>query len=143
MQPDIHTSYTYACTEVHRDHEHQVVRLNHNGRGYELLTNAGEAEKYRRGEIKHATDVLATNEIWYNHVRAEKPDPMDLAEHFPNMTYDQIVDKILREGEIQVSVGEKRHQSEQKRLELIDYIHNNYVDVVTKAPVPIPKLQEW
>jgi len=129
--------------ETHIAHDHQVIRLLHNGRGYELLANTGEAEKYRKGEIKHATSVLATSEIWYNHVRAEKPDPMDLAEHFPDQTYDQIVDKILREGTIQVTVSERKHEKDAAKDQLIDYIHQNYVDVVSKSPVEASKVREW
>lgn len=84
---------THVKAATHIAHEHQVVRYTHNKKHYELLTNVGEAQKYRDGIIKDAESVLANENIWYNHSRDEKPSEDELAAQyvvytFSSMTYN-------------------------------------------------------
>ena len=141
----VHTQTTSdpPFAEVHVAHDHQVVRWRHNARGYELLANPGEVERYRRGEVRDPQSVLAIGTIFYNHVRDEKPDADELAAHLPGLTYEQIVERILREGDIQVTVSEKTAAVQHKREELVEFIHANYVDSGTRAAPTIATVREW
>lgn len=61
----------------------------------------------------------------------------------PGMTYAEIVDTILRKGDIQVSAAERKHQITSKHQELIEFIHNNYTDSGSKAAISVGELSEW
>lgn len=53
----------------------------------------------------------------------------------------QVAEKIIKEGDIQVTAEYRKQQLEQKRKQIIDVIHRNAVDPKTHLPHPVNRIE--
>jgi len=107
-----------------------VCRLKHAGRTFEILVDPRKALEYKKGAKLSVQDVLAYPSI-YKDVGAA-----DLQKNFGTADPFKIAEKILRDGELQLTTEQKRELTAQKRLQVAELISRRGINPQTNAPNP-------
>ena len=120
-----------------------LVRYKHGKHNFEVATHAGTVVKYREGELSNVSDVVTTEVIFADYNKGERASETDLHATFgEGVTHEAMLDKILRNGEFQLSAAERREKLEAKRREVTEFIHRNYVDPKTHHPIPVMRVEQ-
>lgn len=56
---------------------------------------------------------------------------------FGDISNEEMLKQIIMKGDYQESTKERKEKVEQKRKEIINYIHKYYIDPKTKVPHPV------
>lgn len=107
---------------------------------FEILCHAGTVEKFRDNKLG-LDNVLVTDDIYKNLQKGEKAKSSELMAVFGTSNMRECLETMIRSGEYQISVAERREKVEQKRNEIIHYIHNNHIDPKTNRPHPLTRIQ--
>jgi ribosome maturation protein SDO1 len=121
---------------VTRKQEYVVAWIAIKGQRFEILVRPEEAFRYReKGDID-LDEVLWTDTVYKDVWRGLKASPESLRKAFGTDDIRVIADKILREGEIQLTSEQRRRLLEAKRRAVIRYIAKNAIDPTTGKPIP-------
>ena len=124
-----------------RKHDYVVAWLEVRGQRFEILVRPEYAFKYREGEEVDLEDVLWTDIVYKDSRRGLKASPESVKKAFGTDDIRRIADRILREGEIQLTEEQRRKMLEAKRRKIINYIAKNAIDPVTKKPIPASRIE--
>jgi ribosome maturation protein SDO1 len=116
----------------------QVVRLQHRDVKVEVLAKPGMVTKYRDGQCS-LSDALVDDRIFSNANKGEVPPEADLAKF--DARGRELLELILKTGKYSLTAQEKRDVVERRRLEVINYIHDNFVDSTTGIPHPVVRIE--
>ncbi len=116
--------------------EYVVAWIEIKGQRFEILVRPEEAFRYReRGDID-LDEVLWTDTVYKDVRRGLKASPESLRKAFGTDDIKVIADKILKEGEIQLTAEQRRRMLEAKKRAIIRYIARNAIDPTTGRPIP-------
>ena len=113
-----------------------VCRLKHAGRTFEILVDPRKALEYKKGAKLSVQDVLAYPSIYKDVGAADVVPEADLQKNFGTADPFKIAEKILRDGELQLTTEQKRELTAQKRLQVAELISRRGINPQTNAPNP-------
>jgi ribosome maturation protein SDO1 len=100
-----------------------------------------QAFRYREGEKVDLGEILWTDTIYKDSRKGLKASPESLRKAFGTEDVRVIVERILKEGRIQLTEEERRRLLEAKRRKIITYIVRNAVDPKTGMPIPESRIE--
>ena len=119
---------------------YQVVKYKFGKNTFEILCKMGTAQKYKEGKLG-INNVLVSDDVFLGHYqKGERPSPSDLTAAFKTTDMAVCAKYILDHGEINLSQDERKEKVEQRRNEIINYIHKYFVDPKTKTPHPVTRI---
>ena len=124
-----------------RKHEYIIAWMNVKGQRFEILVKPDEAFRFKEGEEIDIDEVLWTDTIYRDVRRGLKASPEALRKAFGTDDVVKIAEKILREGEIQLTEEQRRKMLEAKRRKIIAYIARNAIDPKTGKPIPESRIE--
>ena len=124
-----------------RKQDYIVAWMEVKGQRFEILVRPEEAFRFREGEPVSLEDVLWTDTVYKDHRRGLKASPEALRKAFGTDDIKKIAEKILKEGEIQITSEQRRKLIETKRRKIITYIARNAVDPRTGKPIPEKRIE--
>ena len=92
------------------------------------------AYMYRVGQKKELNNVLAVEEVFKNFKKGERHTSSSLQKAFGTNDVWQIAERILKNGEIQLTTDQKRKMLEEKRKQIVALIMREAIDPRTGAP---------
>jgi ribosome maturation protein SDO1 len=113
-----------------------VCRLKHSGRKFEILVNPNRALDFKRGAKIDIRDVLAYPSIYKDVSSTDVVPESDLQKTFGTTDPFKIAEKIVRDGELQLTTEQKREMTEQKRTQVAELISRRGTNPQTNAPHP-------
>jgi len=113
-----------------------IARLTIHGKNFEILVYDNKVWEYKEGKIKDIKEVLVGNIIYTNIRKGEKASLEDLKKIFGTNDIYIIADKIIKNGEIQITSEQRKKLIEEKKRRIIDFISKNCVDPRTNLPHP-------
>jgi ribosome maturation protein SDO1 len=116
----------------------QIVRLQRSGVKVELLGKPGMVTKFREGQCS-MQDAILDDRVFSNASKGEVAGEADLAKL--SCRGGELIELILRTGKYSLTAAEKREFVERRRLEVINYIHENFVDSATHRPHPVTRIE--
>ena len=124
-----------------RKQEYVIAWMEVKGQRFEILVRPDQAFKYREGEGVSLDDVLWSDIVYKDSRRALKASPEALRKAFGTDDVRVIAERILREGEIQLTEEQRRKMLEAKRRQVIQYIARNAIDPTTRLPIPETRIE--
>jgi ribosome maturation protein SDO1 len=125
-----------------------VARLNRHATHYEVLVDPDAAqalaERWRRGEKPTADDVravCAVDQIFTHWSDGKKASREDLLKGFETDEFLRIVERILVEGEIQLTADQRKKMADQKFKRILETILRNAWNPQTKTPHPKDRIE--
>lgn len=118
-----------------------TVRYKIQNSNFEILVESPErAFDYRNGKAD-LDSILVTNEIFYDIKKGMKANEHEMERLFNTNDKKKIMEKILKDGEIQLTAEYKNKLKEEKTLQVINIIHKNAIDPKTNLPHPPQRIK--
>jgi len=111
-----------------------TARLRVGNKTFETMVDLNSAMKLKRGEEVDISEVIRDNEIWTDLKKGERPSKDELENAFRTMDFSEIVERIAKKGEIEVSQEFRDEEVEKKKKKIIDFLVRNAVDSRTNRP---------
>ncbi|PLB50071.1 Shwachman-Bodian-diamond syndrome protein [Aspergillus steynii IBT 23096] len=110
-----------------------VVRLKKGKKRFELACYKNKLLEYRSGAEKDLDNVLQVPTIFLSVSKAQTAPSAELAKAFgAGVPTDEILQEILRKGEVQVGERERKEIVERVEKEVLDIVSGRLVDPTTK-----------
>ena len=117
-----------------------ISRLNIAGQKFEILVDPKKAYEFKQGKQISLDEILAYPAIYKNARAAEEASIEDLQKFFGTTDVYKIAEKIIKNGEIQLTTKQKRELIEQKKLQIATIISKRGVNPQTNAPHPVQRI---
>lgn len=118
-----------------------VARLEKFGHHFEILVDPNIAMSVKHGKDFDLESLLASDLVFKDAKSVEKQSPELFKKTFGTEDLKEIVVKIIKEGEVQLTTDQRRAMTEKKRLEVIHFISRNTINPQTKTPHPPQRIE--
>lgn len=118
-----------------------IGRLKTHGEKFEILVDCDQALLFKSGKQKDITEVLAAQKIFSEAHRGIVASEHRMLEIFGSKDPMEVAKIILEKGEVQVTAAHKSKEVEEKRKQILAYIHKNGVDPRTHLPHPPQRIE--
>jgi len=110
---------------------------------FEVAVLPDAYQQYREGKLKLVNQVLAVDHVFSSFTKGQIASQEELRSVFELKSMDQIFEHILKEGTLKQSASEHRVTLENHKKEVIQYIHEHYLNKQTKLPISVKDLTEF
>lgn len=119
-----------------------VCRLKYSGQKFEILVDPKKALDFKKGNNSDLNDILAYPSIYKDVSSAEAVAESDLQAVFGTVDVLKIAEKILKDGELQLTTEQRHEMVEEKQKLIVDIISKRGINPQTKAPHPPQRIME-
>ncbi|KAH0791042.1 ribosome assembly factor SBDS [Histomonas meleagridis] len=116
----------------------QVVTYQKNGVKVEVLGKPGKVTKFREGQCSLA-DAIADDRIYTNSSRGDVASEADIGKL--GLSGRELLEEIMKNGKYSLTAQEKREIIEKRKLEVINFIHQNFIEPSTRTPHPVTRIE--
>ena len=119
-----------------------LARLEKGGSRYEILVDPELVDEWKKDHASVSLDdLLATDEIWNDARSGDRPTTDALESVFGSTDLLICVEKILIEGNIQLTTVQRKNLIAEKRTKIIHQIATTATDPRTKLPHPKTRIE--
>lgn len=115
--------------------------LKTHGTKFEILVDCDQALLFKSGRQTDMNDILASQKIFSDAHRGIVASEHRMTEIFGTKDTIEIAKIILQKGEVQITAAHKSKEVEEKRKQILAYIHKNGVDPRTHLPHPPQRIE--
>jgi ribosome maturation protein SDO1 len=116
-----------------------IARLRKGDKVFEIFVDCEKALELRKGKSVSIRDILAIDEIFKDAKKGERA--AGVKEAFGTDDIFLVAEKIIKEGEIQLTTEYRRKLTEEKKRQVIDSIVKRAIDPRTNLPIPPTRLE--
>jgi len=109
-----------------------LARIKKTGKNFEIIVDLDDAFKFKKGEISFIE--AEGDKVFTDSKKGQVPSSADLRQAFGTTDINEIVQKIVKEGEVQLTQEHRGAEQEQKFKQVVDFLSRNAVDPQTKNP---------
>jgi len=110
-----------------------LARIKRIGKNFEIIVNMEEALKFKKGQ-GFVSDFLESEFIFSDSKKGLKPKENELKSAFGTTDVEVIAERIVKEGEIQVTQEHRSEERDAKIKQVVDFLSRNSVDPQTGRP---------
>lgn len=118
-----------------------IARLRVGNQNFEILVDCDKALEFRHGKDVSLDDVLATDDIFKDVKKGEHAPENEIVKIFNTSDKRKVAERIVREGEVQLTAEYKNKLRDEKRKQIIELIHRNSIDPKTNLPHPAQRIE--
>ena len=136
-----------------------IAKYTKLGKTFEIVVDSTKIESYKQGKLTNddIRDMVATNGVFSNirtlkrvdeglpgkniEGKIEKHDDSNLNEAFGTTDFITIIKKILDDGDIQLTVEQRKDMVDQKKRSVVTFISSRAVDPRTSKPHPPQRVE--
>ena len=119
-----------------------LARLEKGGSRYEILVDPELVDEWKKDHTSVSLDdLLATDEIWNDARSGDRPTTDALESVFGSTDLLTCVEKILLDGNIQLTTVQRKNLIAEKRTKIIHQIATTATDPRTKLPHPKTRIE--
>lgn len=119
-----------------------LARLEKGGSRYEILVDPELVDEWKKDHASVSLDdLLATDEIWNDARSGDRPTTDALESVFGSTDLLTCVEKILLDGNIQLTTVQRKNLIAEKRTKIIHQIATTATDPRTKLPHPKTRIE--
>jgi ribosome maturation protein SDO1 len=119
-----------------------TAHMDINGERYEILVDPDLAYMYKVGQKKELNNVLTIEEVFKNFRKGERHTTTSIQKAFGTTDIFAIAERIIKNGEIQLTTEQKRKMLEEKRKQILAILLRECIDPRTGAPHTIMRLEQ-
>ena len=118
-----------------------IAKYRTHGKSFEILVDADSAYEFKLGRQIDIKSILAAQRIFSDGRKGIGASENEMREIFGTSEPLEVAKIIIEKGEIPITTDHKERLREQKRRQIIDYIHRNAVDPKTHLPHPPQRIE--
>ncbi len=111
-----------------------IARLKRGSKNFETMVDLGSAMEIRKGESDDVNEAIRDTTIWNDLKKGMRAGDNDLKDAFGTTEFNQIVEKIIRKGDLEVTQEYRDEALETKKKQVVDFLIKNAVDARTNRP---------
>lgn len=111
-----------------------IASYEKGGKRFELYVDPDGAYAYLEGSKKDLKNILIAEEVYEDAKKGERAKASDLEKVFGTSDIMQILEYMLKKGEVQLTTDQKRKKTEEKRKQIVAILLREAIDPRTKAP---------
>ncbi|MDY6765029.1 MAG: ribosome assembly factor SBDS [Halobacteria archaeon] len=106
-----------------------TARLESHGQRFEVLVDPDAALEIKRDEFEgNIEDVIASDDVFEDASRGDRPPEEALEEVFGTTSPLEIIPEVIKRGEIQITAEQRRKMQEEKKRKIINTIARNAIN---------------
>jgi len=109
-----------------------LARIKQKGKNFEIIVDLNEALKFKKGEI--SSIEAEGDKIFSDSKKGEVASGSDLKSAFGTEDIGNVIEKIIKDGEVQTTQEHRDAEQEKKFKQVVDFLVNNSVDPQTENP---------
>ncbi len=113
-----------------------IARLDSYGEHFEVLVDPEKALEVKDGEDVDLDDLIAADEIFVDADKGKRAGDVDLNRIFGTNDHKEIVYKIIRDGEVQLTTKQRKEMRQEMRKNIAATISRRAVNPQTGKPHP-------
>lgn len=117
-----------------------IARISKGNLNFEILVDPNLALDFKKGKDIAIENVLAIQEVFKDSKKGERASKEELEKFFNTSDVFKIADYIINDGEIQLTIEQRRKFIEDKRLQIANLISKHGIDPKTKLPHPVQRI---
>lgn len=116
-----------------------TARIKKAGKNFEILVDLESAMRFKKGE----TDSIEPefDKIFSDSKKGEVASGSDLEEAFGTTDFNEIVKKIIKQGEVLLTQDYRDEEREKKIKQVVDFLTKNAIDPQTKNPLTYDRIK--
>jgi len=118
-----------------------IARLEKYGDHFEILVDPKGAEEFRSGAKVNLEEILEVDSIFKDASKGEKSNSEALKKAFGTEDVIVIAERILREGEIQLTTEQRKEMVDRRRQKIIQSICRDAIDPTNGRPHPPERIK--
>ncbi|MEK6808674.1 MAG: ribosome assembly factor SBDS [Nanoarchaeota archaeon] len=118
-----------------------IVKYKTNGQGFEILVDTDLALSFKSNVQEDIHQILAVQKIFTDARKGIVASDNALRQGFNTLDVLEIAKVIIQNGEVPLTTEHKEKLREQKRKQIIDYIHRNAVEPKTHVAHPPQRIE--
>jgi ribosome maturation protein SDO1 len=123
------------------DAKFTIVRLTLDGDKFELLVKPDPALEYKLGKRTDISSILVSDEVYSDAHKGSRASSEKLMKHFKTADPTEVARQIMARGELNLTTDQRRKMVEEKRKQIVAYIHRSFVDPKTHVPHPVMRIE--
>lgn len=109
-----------------------LARIKREGKNFEIIVDLDDALKFRKGEL---SSVEAEGDrIFSDSKKGQVASDSDLRKSFGTTDINEIVEKIVKSGEVLITQEKRDEEKEKKYKQVVDFLATNSIDPKTGNP---------
>lgn len=121
---------------------HTTARLTKSGERFEILVRPDQAFDYKRGKPADIDQILVADAIFTDASKGFRAAEDKLREAFQTTDPFVIAEIILRQGELQLTIEQRRELIREKRKQIVTFLTRNCIDPRTRSPHPPLRIEQ-
>jgi len=117
-----------------------ISRLFVSGQKFEVLVDSAKALELKKGAKLSVTDIIAYPGVYKDVRSTDRVSEQDLQKIFGTTDVMKVAEKIIREGELQLTTEQRRQMVEQKKTQIANIIAKKGINPQTNAPHPVQRI---
>ncbi|MDD5473525.1 MAG: ribosome assembly factor SBDS [Candidatus Methanoperedens sp.] len=118
-----------------------IARLKTHGKTFEVFVEPDGALAFKRGDQVKVENILAVEDVFSDAKNGDRPAEQDVINAFGTTDAIKVAEKIITEGELQLTTEQKKKIQEEKKRQVIAAIARNAINPQTKAPHPPARIE--
>ena len=119
-----------------------LARLEKGGSRYEILVDPELVDTWKEDPTSvELSDLLAIDEVWSDAKAGDRPTSDALERVFGSTDLSTCVDKILRDGSLQLTTAQRRQMVDERMKQIVNEIAMTATDPKTKLPHPPTRIE--
>ena len=116
-----------------------LARIKKAGKNFEIVVDLEDSLKFKKGEL--SSIEAEGDKIFTDSKKGMVASNSDLSEAFGSTDTEEIIQKIVKEGEIQLTQEHRSAEQEKKLKQIVDFLATNAIDPQTKNPHTIERIK--
>jgi len=118
-----------------------IARLKTHGKTFEIFVDPDNALAFKRGDQVKIENLLAVEDVFSDAKSGDRPAEQDVLNAFGTTDAIKIAEKIILEGELQLTTEQRKKMQEEKKRQVITIIAQNAINPQTKSPHPPSRIE--
>ncbi|NOZ82233.1 MAG: ribosome assembly factor SBDS [Euryarchaeota archaeon] len=119
-----------------------IARLSTKGERFEVLVHPELALRVKQGEKVDFEQLVAVEQVFKDARKGEKASVEQAMRVLGVQSLEEVVYRIIRKGEIQLTTEQRRRMQEQRRRQVVNYIARHAINPQTGAPHPPQRIEK-
>jgi ribosome maturation protein SDO1 len=121
---------------------HTTARLTKAGERFEILVRPDRAFDYKRGKPGDIDPILVADAIFTDASKGLRASDDKLRTAFQTTDPFVIAEIILQQGELQLTIEQRRELVREKRKQIVAFLTRNCIDPRTRSPHPPLRIEQ-
>lgn len=118
-----------------------IARLKKGGETFEVWVDCDRALELKAGKNISLDDIMASNIVYSDAKKGTHAPENKLHDLLGTKNNEEIIKKIIKEGEVQLTTEHRNKLREEKEKQIIQTIHRNAINPATNTPHPEERIK--